>query len=66
VYAAAVGENDVPALVKEVRMFEPLTWLEATVFFLVMPQFKPEGSKKWNELAVNRWTKFKETKALLV
>jgi 3-dehydroquinate synthase/2-deoxy-scyllo-inosose synthase len=70
VYGASTGElqckDDVSTLVKEVRMFEPLTWLEAAVFFLVMPQFKPEGSSKWNELAIHRWSKFKETKSLLV
>lgn len=65
VYAASVDDPLGP-LAKEVRMFEPLTWLEAAVFFLVMPQFKPEGSSKWNELAIHRWTKFKETKRLLV
>lgn len=71
VYAAATGDqrkdkNDIDAYVKEVRMFEPLTWLEAAIFFLVMPQFKPEGSAKWNELATHRWGKFEETKSLLV
>merc|ERR1712217_550548 len=72
VYSAAVSDNkddatlvkEAATLMKEVKTFEPLTWLEAAVFFLVMPQFKPEGATKWNELAVHRWTKFKETKAL--
>merc|ERR1711988_1590704 len=66
VYAASIGElqckDDVSTLLREVRMFEPLTWLEAVVFFLVMPQFKPEGVMKWNELAIHGWSKFKETK----
>lgn len=65
VYAAASGEDDVTSLVKEVRIFEPLTWLEASIFFLVMPQFKPEGASKWHELAIHRWGKFEETKSLL-
>merc|ERR1711865_66551 len=55
-YAAAVDDPLAP-LVKEVRLFEPLAWLEAAIFFLVMPQFKSEGSLKWNELAIHRWTK---------
>merc|ERR1711862_248374 len=67
--AEAIGEKqckeDVADLMKEVRMFEPLTWLEAALFFIVMPQFKPQGSAKWNELATHRWSKFKETKHLL-
>mmetsp|Transcript_51814 Transcript_51814/g.80939 ORF Transcript_51814/g.80939 Transcript_51814/m.80939 type:complete len:722 (-) Transcript_51814:98-2263(-) len=69
-YGAATDEvhskSDLNNLIKEVRMFEPLTWLEAAVFFLVMPQFKPEGSAKWRELAIHRWRKFQETKSLLV
>merc|ERR1712232_575033 len=52
VYAASVDDPLYP-LVKEVRMFTPLTWLEAAVFFLVMPQFKPEGALKWKELAIH-------------
>lgn len=76
VYTASVSEmqnkddatlvKEASALMEEVRMFEPLTWLEAAVFFLVMPQFKPEGASKWNELAVHRWTKFKETRSFVV
>lgn len=69
-YGAATDDvhstSDFNNLLKEVRLFEPLTWLEAAVFFLVMPQFKPEGSAKWQELAIHRWTKFQETKCQLV
>eukprot|EP00928_Gymnodinium_smaydae_P080458 TRINITY_DN64146_c0_g1_i1.p1 TRINITY_DN64146_c0_g1~~TRINITY_DN64146_c0_g1_i1.p1 ORF type:complete len:729 (+),score=100.22 TRINITY_DN64146_c0_g1_i1:83-2269(+) len=71
VYVAATGDyqhkgkEEMAALVKEVRMFEPLTWLEASIFFLVMPQFKPEGAARWNELAIHRWKKFEATKSLL-
>jgi len=65
VYAASV-DDPVGPLVKEVRMFEPLSWLEPAVFFLAMPQFKPEGSAKWNQLAIDRWAKFKATRSLLV
>merc|ERR1712190_293231 len=65
VYAASV-DDPVGPLVTEVRMFEPLAWLEPAVFFLAMPQFKPEGTSRWNELAMHRWAKFQETKSLLV
>jgi len=74
VYTAAVSEvqhkddatlvKDATALMEEVRRFEPLTWLEAAVFFLVMPQFKAEGVAKWAELAAHRWAKYTETKSL--
>jgi thiamine kinase-like enzyme len=75
VYTASVSEmqnkddatlvKEASALMDEVRMFEPLTWLEAAVFFLVMSQFKPQGASKWNELASHRWAKFKETRSLV-
>merc|ERR1712050_705167 len=65
VYAASV-DDPVGPLVRDVRMFEPLAWLEPAVFFLAMPQFKPEGTSRWNELAMHRWAKFQETKSLLV
>lgn len=68
-YAVEVGESQpdgsISAMLAEARMFEPLTWLEAAVFFLTMPQFKPEDTSKWNKLALHRWRKFMETKGIL-
>jgi len=65
-YATQVGDSDsddgVKALVAETQMFEPLTWLEAAVFFLTLPQFKPSETSRWNDLAIDRWTKFVETR----
>lgn len=65
-YAEQVGdahvESDVQALVEETLRFEPLTWLEAAVFFLTLPQFKPDETSRWNALALDRWTKFEETR----
>lgn len=55
------GEEQVTSLLAEAHMFEPLTWLEAAVFFLTLPQFKPSAGK-WNELALDRWQKYCETK----
>lgn len=60
--ADPVSEETVSALVSEAYMFEPLTWLEACVFFLVLPMVKPEDTERWNALAVDRWDKFVETK----
>jgi thiamine kinase-like enzyme len=65
-YAKQVGEGDsddgVKALLAETQSFEPLTWLEAAIFFLTLPQFKPSETRRWNELAIDRWTKFVETR----
>lgn len=63
-YAGQAGEShsDVNALIAETQSFEPLTWLEAAVFFLTLPQFKPSETSRWNDLAIDRWAKFVDTK----
>lgn len=61
----ACSEDDVASLLAECQYFEPLTWLEAAVFFLALPQFKPLGVARWNDLAVDRWNKFEATKEVL-
>merc|ERR1712217_595561 len=53
----------VAALVREAKMFEPLTWLEAACFFLAMPQLKPQETPRWNALAVDRWSKYMSAKS---
>jgi len=58
-------DESVGALVAEAYMFEPLTWLEASVFFLALPLFKKEDTSKWEMLAVDRWEKFMQTKCRL-
>mmetsp|Transcript_90853 Transcript_90853/g.211390 ORF Transcript_90853/g.211390 Transcript_90853/m.211390 type:complete len:143 (+) Transcript_90853:3-431(+) len=66
-YMSAIGSpEDLSALVDEVHAFEPLTWLEAAVFFLILPQFKPEETARWHQLAVDRWGKYEETKCKLL
>mmetsp|Transcript_66920 Transcript_66920/g.118866 ORF Transcript_66920/g.118866 Transcript_66920/m.118866 type:complete len:242 (-) Transcript_66920:244-969(-) len=64
--APASTEDHAKSLLAECRLFEPLTWLEAAVFFLALPQFKPHDTAKWNDLAVDRWTKFEATRNALV
>lgn len=64
-YSAGRGElgpEELDQLVQETRVFEPLTWLEAFVFFLALPQFKPESMSRWHELAEHRWKQYHETK----
>jgi len=56
------SDAQVAALVREAKMFEPLTWLEAACFFLAMPQLKPQQASRWNALALDRWCKYVSTK----
>lgn len=69
-YAKTIGrfqsEDDVASILEEVKMFEPLTWLEAACFFLALPQFKPQDTSRWNSLALDRWKKYEATKELLL
>jgi len=62
----SVGDETLARLFAEVHMFEPLTWLEASMFFLTLPMFKAEETTRWNRLAVDRWDKFMETKHKLL
>merc|ERR1712232_29647 len=55
-------DSDVDALADETYQFEPLTWLEACVFFLTLPLFKPREIQRWNALAIDRWDKYQGTK----
>mmetsp|Transcript_4811 Transcript_4811/g.8309 ORF Transcript_4811/g.8309 Transcript_4811/m.8309 type:complete len:319 (+) Transcript_4811:94-1050(+) len=56
----------VDALEQETKLFEPLTWLEAAVFFVsALPMMTDVDVAAWNALAVQRWAKFEETKHLL-
>eukprot|EP00929_Paragymnodinium_shiwhaense_P079535 TRINITY_DN4142_c0_g1_i1.p1 TRINITY_DN4142_c0_g1~~TRINITY_DN4142_c0_g1_i1.p1 ORF type:complete len:705 (+),score=190.93 TRINITY_DN4142_c0_g1_i1:57-2171(+) len=67
-YAKSNGEEEdaaeatAEALIKEAHMFEPLTWLEAAVFFLALPMFKRQDTERWNTLAIDRWEKYVSTK----
>jgi len=53
-------------IVKETKIFECLTWLEAACFFLALPQFKPHDTDRWNALALDRWEKYLATKDSLL
>jgi 3-dehydroquinate synthase/2-deoxy-scyllo-inosose synthase len=59
-------ESDVQELLKEAKLFEPLTWFEAACFFLALPQFKPQETSRWHELALDRWEKYQATKVVLL
>uniref|UniRef100_A0A7S2WU47 ethanolamine kinase n=1 Tax=Rhizochromulina marina TaxID=1034831 RepID=A0A7S2WU47_9STRA len=49
-------------VVAEVLLFEPLTWLEAAVFFLFAIQEDQDNVDKWTDLAKHRWGKYMESK----
>lgn len=65
-YAEEAGGDEKAAdLAEEARAFLPLTWLEAGIFFLTLPHFKPDETARWNKLALDRWRKYMETRNLL-
>jgi len=68
-YASEIGDSvddqSVSDLLSEARRFEPLTWLEAAIFFLTLPHYKPESAARWHEMALDRWSKWQERKHLL-
>ena len=51
------------ALLAEVYIFEPLTWLEAAVFFLFAIQEDTKNMDTWSELAVHRWDNYEKSKS---
>ncbi|CAK9024887.1 Probable ethanolamine kinase (Protein EMBRYO DEFECTIVE 1187) [Durusdinium trenchii] len=64
--SSGVDEMDLPSLLRETLVFEPLTWLEAFVFFLALPQYKLEDLPKWQQLAEHRWEMYQQTRYRLL
>jgi ethanolamine kinase len=68
-YAESIGrgsEGEIAEILKEAKLLECLTWLEAACFFVAMPQFKSAETSRWNELALDRWEKYEATKDVLL
>ncbi|CAE7752295.1 unnamed protein product, partial [Symbiodinium sp. CCMP2456] len=68
---AACGEEpcslqQLDSLVEETKAFEPLTWLEAFIFFLALIPYKPTELKKWQGLAQHRWQMYQQTRHKLI
>lgn len=68
---AACGEEpcslqQLDSLVEETKAFEPLTWLEAFIFFLALIPYKPAELKKWQGLAQHRWQMYQQTRHKLI
>lgn len=58
--------DDLSSMLRETLAFEPLTWLEAFVFFLALPKYKPEDVAKWQRLAEHRWEMYQQTRYRLL
>mmetsp|Transcript_50997 Transcript_50997/g.95454 ORF Transcript_50997/g.95454 Transcript_50997/m.95454 type:complete len:325 (-) Transcript_50997:147-1121(-) len=69
-YSASAEEPCSPqqldSLVEETKAFEPLTWLEAFIFFLSLPPYKPTELQKWHQLAQHRWQMYQQTRHKLI
>jgi len=65
-YVGSTGQEEseerVADIMKETKIFKPLTWLEAACFFLALPQFKPNETSRWHALALDRWEQYEATK----
>ena len=48
-------------LVAETRACEPLTWLEAAVFFFFAIAEYPSEAYRWEALATQRWERYLQT-----
>ena len=49
----------------ETAAFEPLSWLEAAVFFFFAIREFPEEAHRWEALAAHRWGKYLESRHLV-
>jgi len=61
--AAAVAQEEKDALVTEVLMFEPVTWLEAGLFFVFANTETRDA--RWEDLARHRWDNYRRTRHVL-
>ena len=63
VYCDAMNVDDVARVEAETKLFLPVTWLEATVFFALVLVLEPQGSddhEKWEALFLDRWRQYQE------
>lgn len=59
--SAGLGESVMREIEVETRVFEPLTWLEAAVFFallLVTEAMEEEERNTWEKLLIDRWERY--------
>jgi thiamine kinase-like enzyme len=60
------GACTLAELQAETALFEPLSWLEAAVFFFFAIREFPEEAEKWQDLAFHRWNRYMETRDLIL
>ena len=56
--ADAISAIELDELLAETYAAEPLTWLEAAVFFLFACAEYPEETERWAPLARQRWERY--------
>jgi len=57
-----ISNDDIDVVMMESRLFEPLTWLEAAVFFAFLMRGDSALDGEWQQLAIDRLEKYFEIK----
>jgi len=60
--SSSLSPREENKLLAEVLLFEPLTWLEASIFFLFALTEDEEHQQKWSDLAIHRWDNYMKSK----
>ena len=60
--SSTIESARVAQLLAEMKLFEPLTWLEAGIFFLFAAKGDPTQIERWEKLALDRFTNFDASK----
>ena len=60
--SATIDSAQVAQVLAEMKLFEPLTWLEAGIFFLFAAKGDPTQVQRWEKLALDRFTQFDASK----
>ena len=64
VYCDEMGKVDVASVEAETKLFLPVSWLEATIFFALVLVLEPQGSDdhaSWEALFLDRWRQYQES-----
>ena len=60
--STTIGSAQIEQVLAEMKLFEPLTWLEAGIFFLFAAKGDPTQLDRWEELALNRLDNYSASK----
>jgi thiamine kinase-like enzyme len=61
--SSAIDSATVDRVLSEMKLFEPLTWLEAGIFFLFAAKGDPTQVERWENLALDRFDNFDASKS---